>query len=423
MKKFGVKIAIVILLTVGVVLGTNSCDDNSFINFHKIEIPEYSASDYLKLLDNKDNDIVYNAISNLVDEAEEYAQILSNDTITDTLDYNLAKDIYGKVSSHLKSEDEWVICAAIRFMTAFGSEYKNQDEIIEKLLGINKMTKSIQLEIMDGFAYTEAGKSKKYKEQVKRRITSFFNQKSWLLSRYAYPLTGNNDKLINKLIENYENTNEDFEKLLIIKTVADDFNDSTFVFLKRELVNSDDKKIRILIIKSLVNNQNPEPVADWISANYTAFEKDKEETFEYYQHKLESKVGSQIIITLIEHGFNPSTLLADKEPKLYQELFNKLQSYQDKKELKDDETIKLSNLKLVETAIENNQVCNAEWGEYKESHTVPEFSAEMLAKYRAQMAEVNMKTQKLFESYQIDIKYKDVFLEEIETLEKASIKK
>ena len=175
----------------------------------------------------------------------------------------------------------------------------------------------------------------------------------------------------------------------------------------------------MLIIKSLVNAQNTEHVTNWIRSNYMAFNKDKEETFEYYHNQLESKIGSEIIITLIEHGFDPSSVLTNKESSLYQELFNKLRSYQEKTELKDEDTIMLGNLKSVETAIVNNQSYNDEWETYKKNHSVPEFPTEMLAKYQAQKADMEMKTKKLFEKYQIDMKYKDSFMKKIESLDRG----
>ena len=131
MKKLFVKSIIAVICIAGIVLGINSCGGDSLVNFHKISIPEYSESDYLKLLDNKNEDIVYNSISNLIDHANEYGKILSSDTtIKDTAKYMLAKEVYSKVTLHLKSDDEWVLCASLRFMSAFGTGYKNPDEII-----------------------------------------------------------------------------------------------------------------------------------------------------------------------------------------------------------------------------------------------------------------------------------------------------
>jgi hypothetical protein len=247
---------------------------------------------------------------------------------------------------------------------------------------------------------------------------SFRNQKSWLLSRYAYPLTSNNIELTNNLINYYKNTNEDFEKLLIMNTVAENFNDTVFIFMRKELINSSDKKIRLLIIKSLGKTQNLETVIKWIKVNYTAFDRDKNETFEYYHQQIESKIGSQLVTTLIEHDFDPATVLTDdKEPKLYRQLYDKLSSFQRKKELNSDDTEKLNNLKSVETAILNNQSLNTAWENYKEKHKRPEFPAEMLSKHKAELSELAFKTKKLFENYKIDNKYKEDYLKRLENLD------
>ena len=127
MKKLIINISITALLVVGIIFGINSCGDSPFADFHKISIPEYTDTDYIKLIDNKNDDIAYNAISNLIDNANEYGKILSADTISDTLKYNTAKEAYSKVKLQLTSNDEWVLCAAIRFLTSFSRDCKNKD--------------------------------------------------------------------------------------------------------------------------------------------------------------------------------------------------------------------------------------------------------------------------------------------------------
>jgi hypothetical protein len=414
MKKLIINISIAVLLVVGIVFGINSCGDNSFTEFHIVSIPEYTDTDYIKLIDNKNDDIAYNAISNLIDKANEYGKIMSADTISDTLKYNIAKEAYNKVKSQLTSDDEWVLCAAIRFLTSFSREYKNQDEIIESLLSVSKMTKSIQLEIMDGFRYTSADKSEKYKEEIMKKVINFRNQKSWLLSRYSYQFS-NKNKLANFLIENYRNTNEDFDKLLIIKSLSETLNDTIFSFLSNELVISSDKRIRQFIIKSLCKAQNTEVVINWIKTNYPALEKDKYEAFDFYSQQIDSKIGGQIILTLIENGFNPTQVLNDnKVPKLYQYLNEQLLSYRDKKLKNNIDSARLEQLKLFESALTKNNICSNDWLKFKDENKEPLFSAEMLAQYNAEKASLERKTKQLFSKYNIDYKHRDAFMRKAE---------
>lgn len=418
MKKPMIQLLGVMLCITGITITTNSCNDNSFVDFHKIAIPEYTAGDYLNLLDNPNADVVYNAISNLADEAGEYGRILSADSIADTTEYHLAKDVYAAVSEHISSGDEWVRCSAIRFMTAFGFEYEQKDEVIEMLLGVKDYTKSTRLEMMDAFINTEAIESVNQQQPVMDKVTEFINERSWLVSRYAYPLTITSDELISDLLDKYSKASEDFEKLLIIQAVADYFDDKVFDFLAAELQQSEDEKIRSLIIKSLGNAQDEESVVQWVSSNIAAFENDKEVAFQYYTQRIDTKTGSAIVLMLIENGFDPESILNnDDEPTLYQQLYSKISSHEGKEELNEDESKRLSILKDFENKLMAMDQRKIEWISYKEEHMKPVYSDEMLARHQAQMEDMIARTNRLFTEYGLDAEQAQEYKKQLEQLD------
>jgi hypothetical protein len=411
MKNLTVKLLVAAMCILAIVFGINSCGDNHVVGFHKVEIPEYTSADYLKLLDNSNNDIVYNAISNLIDPANDFGKILSNDTIKDTVQYMLAKEVYTKVSALLKSDDEWVVCAAIRFMAAFASDYKNKDEVIEKLIDVKKMTKSIQLELVDGFTYADGSGSKAYEKKVKYLLS----QTSWLVNRYAYRLAGSPENQQN-LINNYSKASEDFEKLLILGSIGENFNDSTFTFFTNEMLSTSDNKIRLCIIKRLNGAKNKELVTKWLNDKYTFYAKYTADFVKVYESNIETGFASQLFITLIGHGYNPATSLTDdKEPRLYQQLSEKLTSFNNKKDCSKEDSLKLKNLKNLERAIISNEICKKQWDSFKEKHKTLEFPAEMLTKHKQQMEELIGKTKALFEKYKIDAKFKEDYLNKLQS--------
>jgi hypothetical protein len=417
MKKLIIKLVAVVLCAAGMIVVINSCGNASLVDFHKVAIPEYKAADYLKLLDNKNNDIVYNAVANLIDHARDYGKELSKDTILDTVQYNLAKEAYHKVSSLLSSNDEWVVCASLRFMANFSSEYKNKEEVAERVLTVKKITKSVQLEMMDAFKMTEGAKSPQFSEKVK----SFLAQKSWLVSRYSYPLVmfSGNKEIISSLLENYKNTSDDFEKLLILQSVVYDFDDNVFAFLSKELLSSPDKKIRMFILKSLDNTKDKEKVKRWLSVHYKALERDKTDIAEYSLSNIDSKTGSLMMILLLQNGYDPKTSLTDdKEPLLFEKLWEKQAYYEGKNEKEPNDGEKMDNLKAVIASIFSIKTIDGEWTGYNAKHKAPEYPAEMLKKHQQQMAELVQKTKALFAQYKLDNKSQEEYLRRLQSMDK-----
>ena len=166
----------------------SGCGEKNHSRYQSINIPFYEQEDYYALLSHENSEIVYNSICNLIYDADDHGDILSNDTIDKTSsDYQLAENIYSKITSLLYHKDEKVSASAIRFLSVFGEEYTNKDEIINSLLKVKSRDENVQFELIQALNSICDSESKIQYDF----LGNYVNNHSWLVSRATFGLIGN----------------------------------------------------------------------------------------------------------------------------------------------------------------------------------------------------------------------------------------
>jgi hypothetical protein len=394
-----------VLTAILFLLGLPGCHGNEMLEHHFVKIPGYQSADYLKMLDDPDADVVYNAICNLTLQAGQFGTILSADTIQDSVNYKLSKQAFDKISSLLSSCDEWVVCAAIRFVGQFGQLYNHDKEVINKLLTVKKLTKSTKLELI--YAYNCINKEKE--EELQPQFQKFLNEKNWLVSRYAFSLVVNNSFLTQQLIAKYKITSLEYEKLLILQAIGKDYNDDVWNFLSSEYLVSKNKRIKEYIVQMFGNASDSNKVYQWVKTNIEEIKKDSSVIVEYYAPQAENWLASRILVLLIEQGVNPASVLnEDQKPMLFTELYSKLFNFESQCDLNAEDVQKHQNLLDVETSLQKYFL--ADWQDYRQSQQKVSLPAEFVAEHNKRLKMFFDETRSLFDKYNVDPKKKDEYL-------------
>jgi hypothetical protein len=388
------------------------CDEKKGIkSLNSVEIPEYTDDDYVKQLDNQNPEIVYNAICNLIDVAGSYALTLSNDSIKDSVQINKAKLVYDRMSGFLKSGNDWIVCASLRFFSEFSPEYKNKQDIIKNLIDVNLKSKSIRLEYINAVkALTETDLQPFY-----NIFDDYLNNKSWLISRYTYQIIArtNNTKFNNYLIDKYKGS-EEYDKLLIISTIPYKYNDTILDFITAQLKTEKNKKIKLYLSKFLSNAKNTNKVTAWLNSNFNELNDIKGPMAEYYINQSEHSFNPKIVRILLAKKMVEDSLIPGKNNTFFHLLYTGIS---------DKKTASNTDFNDLETELMRNEGFKNKWIAYKLKQEKKNLSDEFIAKQLKLISEFKQKSSGLYDAYKIDDEYKKEFTDQISNLEKAFIKK
>jgi hypothetical protein len=399
MKKLIVSGVVIAVLVLAAIFGSNSCNSSHLVDFHKVVIPEYNDSDYVALLDNPNKDIVYNSVCNLIDIAPEYGELLSNDTIKDTLKFNLAKLAYTRISSIAKGSDEWAGCASIRFLAQFGQQYKKKDEIIKTLMDVKLTSKSAQLELVNAFQQLGCTDA----PICDKRVAKLLRHSSWVVSRFSYNLVGlsQNPDLTNMMVTRYRYSTSEYEKLLILQSIGHEYGDSVFTLITSELEKTQTAKLQRFLAKLLGEAADKEKSIAWINTNFKLV--NSSDIKIHYLDNMGSKVGAAYIITALADGYNPAADTADCcQPRLYKQLFDKMQPLKSKTALNPEEKETLNNLLKIEAAVTQCKDLAEQWDAFQKKSKGVSFPEALNQKHRQLTEEHMQKTYQLFEKHGVD---------------------
>lgn len=300
------------------------CSDNEMnVGYHYIPIPVFEESDYIRMLDSKNEEMQYNAICYLA-EQNDYDRYFTTDSLKATPRYDTVLSLYQKVYALMDSKNTWISSSAIRFINKL--EY-NRPAYVSYLLKNNDPSLNVQLEIIMDLLFDTA----KDQQLLGQKVHFLQQQPSWLLQNGAYLLMGEKDNIsADQLMQVYSNSREDYKKLLILDVLINHMTDTAFSFLTREWAVTKNIQIKNTIFLNLFKGSNQQQVMDWYNTHYDLLEKDLERMIEIASEKQYDDISSKLIVLALEKGWKPSSIIQEKgqyekeydgEPRLYTCLF------------------------------------------------------------------------------------------------------
>lgn len=388
-----------------ILIGCN--DTANMIPLNTVEIPEYNDSDYIRLLDDKDPEIVYSAVCHFINNGASYAQILSTDTIKNTIEVNKAKQIYSRISKLLFSNNEWIVCSSLRFFSNFGMAFKDKNEIANQLLKVDLRTKSIKIEFINAMhgLYGFDGKS------FENKMIGYMDDKSWLISRYSFKILPfiKSNVITNKLIEEYNNAPE-YDRLLIINALNNNYNDTIVDFFINELSRERSNLVRMLMIKNFTKANNKVKLIDWLITNYNSLDSIKVPITEYYMNNIEDTSASLFVYELLKNNLLNDGVILDENRMFYDRIYSNLYEKRSRKKMINPIFLKIDKLLL------ESEKFKSSWIQFVNYNNDAYYSNEFIDAQKTILKEYMIKSSKLFDKYKIDEEYKERFMHRVENL-------
>jgi hypothetical protein len=328
------------ILTISLVL-ISGCKPGPYdvSRFPSIAIPEYTMTDYFKLLYNENPEIVYNAVCNLQDEAFSVAAAISGPDVDKTSrEYIVSLAVYKRIRQLLESNDARIVSSSLRFLEYFSGNYEKKEELIGPVLRIKSDNPMVQFEQVTMLSLVASKDAKIDNPTLKR----FINSKSWLVSRGAYALVNKLERegFRMEVIKRYRSMGNEAERLLMLTALETNFSRETFQFLASELLSEKDQKIRHKIFAMLGGAREKRAVLEWIERNYERFSKEDIEALADIYAETEvplNDFSSGIFLILVKKGYAPNE-------GFFKKLEDSITQYNKKKELTGEEREALERL-------------------------------------------------------------------------------
>jgi len=388
----------------------SSCNDSPDIDeFLYNTIPEYEEEDYGKLLDNKNPDIVYTAICNLIPKAYTYCNIISSQpgherSESDSAERTFVGSIYSKISSALYSGNERIVCVSLRFFAEFARRNCGlQKEIANKLLKIDLRSDNIKLEYMNVLFNMDPVNNAMFEPVVRKLVEN----ENWLVSRFAY----HGLNFINKpaFLEYFQTSYHgavEYEKLLMLSCIGNNFSDQVVDFLFAELKNETNEKVKFYISKLLENAENIEYAADGVVRNAASLTDIQDPMASYYMLKYEpeSRGHIPILISMIKGNLINDSIWNEKYTTIFYNLYP-IVSLKSKQERDSASGGNSHYYEILAKQIEAHPLYRQQWLDYKNSQ-LPLYSDKFLKAYHMLNEEYKRSTARLCDAFEIDTTYK-----------------
>ncbi|MDD5680020.1 MAG: hypothetical protein PHI59_02130 [Candidatus Omnitrophica bacterium] len=385
----------------------SGCNDSGseLSRYPRIAIPGYADKDYYPLLSDKNNEIVRNAVCNLIDHASSMGTLLSDEkTDKNAAEFILASNTYKKITELLQSRDGKIVSASLRFLQLFGPKYNKREELVEYLLKVKNRSQNVRYEQLVALNAIASQAS---------RISDAFLIKSlkdpsWLVSRAAYSLvnTLKNDKIRLMLAAKYGSKAAEYEKLLILTAMKDDFSNDIFKFLSKEVFETKNDKIKDFILSALRNAHDTAEALKWVDENYEKLL--PEEIARISDDKpLYDDFTSALYIICIKKGWMPDNgFFGD----LYQNI-NLAKSAGSEEDLSEDDIRNRANLLNVEKAIMDSQIAGPAWAVFKNEKDMlaKSIAGEIKAEYAVIVNQFSEKAGGILDKYNVGTEKKKEF--------------
>ncbi len=253
----------------------------------------------------------------------------------------------------------------------------------------------------------------------KKLIETYLDSKSWLVANMTYQLLGqiSSEEFHKDLITKYNNTDKEYNKLLIMNAFSNAYNPESFLFIKNEILTSRSKKIKQKAIGILNKNNDKAQVAKWIlNEHKTIDETTLQAIFNKYYPQLEFTTGAIFFNALIVSNKKE---LIDKidQKKFFAALY-----------LAREKQPGLNELSDLETKIQKTELLNQAWWNFKDymakkqlqkqekKRREQEFEKTILPQYKVMLDVFHEDTKKLFLDAGMDKDEVEVFTKEIKEL-------
>ncbi len=253
----------------------------------------------------------------------------------------------------------------------------------------------------------------------KKLIETYLDSKSWLVANMTYQLLGqiSSEEFHKDLITKYNNTDKEYNKLLIMNAFSNAYNPESFLFIKNEILTSRSKKIKQKAIGILNKNNDKAQVAKWIlNEHKTIDETTLQAIFNKYYPQLEFTTGAIFFNALIVSNKKELIDKIDQE-KFFAALYLAWEKQPGLNELSD-----------LETKIQKTELLNQAWLNFKDymakkqsqkqekERREQEFEKIILPQYKVMLDVFHEDTKKLFLDAGMDKDEVEVFTKEIKEL-------
>lgn len=334
------------------------------IRYQIVQIPEYQIGDYEKMLDSGNDEVRYNAISNLVQYAGEYGKLLSKGPADSTVPAKAPKDenaiktaryVYAKIASQLNNRNEAIKAVSLLFLSEFGSTYSDKTEIFNLVKNVETNNARTQFEQLNALIALLGADSKI--EPI--RITRFLNSSSWMVKSETCILLSliKSDVFHPQLLNEYRAAADDFDKLLIIYAFRKGFGADVFNLLKHELQHNQNPRIKNACAHIIKNDRDDAAVIKWLISDPAALPEDLLNTIvESYYGEL-AKPKGQVFFSNLLLSNREKLLQAVNRAAFFNSLYDALK--------KQGSSVGLSE---VEAAVKDNEYLRTPWIDYKKKH-------------------------------------------------------
>lgn len=402
-------IIIIIVLNLLLIFGCKQEEEVS--RYPAIAIPQYSTEDYYRLLSDKNPEIVYNAVCNLAGEAAEIANVLSNkESDKNSENYINSLNVFKKILQLLESKDKKIIASSLRFLELFSTNYDNCNELIEPILKIKSRSINVQYEQVIALSRVTSRDSKIGEAFLRK----FLNHETWLVSRAVYSLVNSleDSRMRKDLIEKYKSSDNEFEKLLILTALQNNFSDYIFDFLTAEILAAASNKIKMQIFQMLKFARDKSKILDWIDKYYEKLTPQDLVSLAGCYGNSYDDFSISLSILLMKKGFSPDN-------DFLKHLYDSITEYKDKKELSTQEKNELENMFKLEQEILANNVLKDMWLSLKPPES--QINKQMQEEYNNAVDQFVAQSDGIFKKYNLDDQKKQSFLENLSFLKESLV--
>lgn len=400
MKRCPVLITVLALLLLSIVLFPGCYRDNTELSrYPKVAVPGYAAKDYYLFLYNKNDDLKYNAICNLIEDAGSIASTLSDKKADKrSPKFVLAALTYKRIVELLQSSDENIVSAALRFLQLFGPQYDKKEDLVVPVLKIRSRGRNSRYEQV----VTLSAIASKNSPVSDLFLEKSINDPSWLISRAAYGLVNSleNDRIRTMLITRYRLTDAEYEKLLILMSMRNGLSRGVFAFLSKEALETKSEKIREQILGIIKNALDTAEVLQWVDKNYERLSSKGIERINNYS-SLDNDFTSALYRICIRKGWVPGN---DFFEQLYEKSELTEDVSKDEKLSKADILRRRDNIKNLEKEVVGNKAAADKWVAYKRKKEIFAKSvySEIKVEYDATVKQFSERLASILDKHNVD---------------------
>jgi hypothetical protein len=287
------------LLTISLILSTGCNVEERFSRYPSVSVPEYELEDYLMDLSDPDSELVYNAVCNLGEDADDFSKILCAKDADPTSDkYQRSADVYNAVCGTLEAKDPLVVAASLRFLQIFAKNYEPKAELLEIVCEVESSHPQVQFEQVTLIKNLVCEKSSDLPEPLLRRL---LNSPSWIVSRTAYSLISlSGGSLRKELVRRYQTTEDEREQLILLAALSIQLLEPEEIrMLEEDMLAAQSPRLRIATGMTLVSAVNAPETTQWLSNHYPQFNAEERKMIFSRSEDIELKCR------FLSHGYVP----------------------------------------------------------------------------------------------------------------------